>query len=331
MPYQYANLTKDSNIPSVSGGILWADQVNKCFHLFGGEFQGNPEDFSFWTYDTFLQQWNETTPNTDDNSIQRVSFGAGTQIEELGRGYYLGGWVNNHTSPGWAGPSIATSGFITYDFNDGHLKNNSGPDMVGRAEGSMVYLPASDGGLLVYFGGVEDPYLNGSVFGANMSTIHIFDISSSKWYTQQATGTVPQNRRQFCSDVTWADDHSSYNIYLYGGFGFPNDGDNNTAFDDTYILSIPSFKWIKAWPEDNSTTKFGHGGCSANVINKDQLIVIGGWFPDSAEQCDSPSGWGQHNMNLGYNGPAGALWDKYDPKLSTYFVPTPIIKAIGGG
>jgi hypothetical protein len=36
-------------------------------------------------------------------------------------------------------------------------------------------------------------------------------------------------------------------------------------------------------------------------------------------------------MNLGYNGPAGALWDKYDPKLSTYFVPTPIIKAIGGG
>jgi hypothetical protein len=36
-------------------------------------------------------------------------------------------------------------------------------------------------------------------------------------------------------------------------------------------------------------------------------------------------------MNLGYNGEKKALWDKYDPKLSTYFVPTPVISAIGGG
>lgn len=36
-------------------------------------------------------------------------------------------------------------------------------------------------------------------------------------------------------------------------------------------------------------------------------------------------------MNLGYNGEKKALWDKYDPELSTYFVPTPIISAIGGG
>ena len=33
---------------------------------------------------------------------------------------------------------------------------------VGRAEGQMVFLPVSDGGLLVYFGGVEDTYRNGS-------------------------------------------------------------------------------------------------------------------------------------------------------------------------
>jgi hypothetical protein len=62
------------------------------------------------------------------------------------------------------------------------------------------------------------------------------------------------------------------------------------------------------------------------------MIIIGGWFPSNgADFCDSPDVQGQHGMNLGYNGEKKALWDKYDPKLSTYFVPTPVISAIGGG
>lgn len=65
-------------------------------------------------------------------------------------------------------------------------------------------------------------------------------------------------------------------------------------------------------------------------MTKDQMIVIGGWFPDT-NVCDSKNTQGQHNMNLGYNGERKVLWDKYDPKASTYFVPTPIISAIGGG
>ncbi|ORY10867.1 hypothetical protein BCR34DRAFT_601772 [Clohesyomyces aquaticus] len=325
MPQQYANLTKNSTVPSVSGGILWADEVNKCFYLFGGEFQNNPEGFSFWAYDTVLNQWNATKYSSNVKDINRASYGAGTQIDELGVGYYYGGWLNNHTSPDWKGPPMATSNLITWDMTDGTLNNNTGPDNVGRAEGSMVYLPASDGGLLVYFGGIEDPYRNGSFVGANMSTIHIFDVASSKWYTQKAGGTVPPARRQFCAGASWADDHSSYNIYLYGGFGT----ENVTGYDDAYMLSLPSFTWIKAWSAGNATN-YPHGGCSANVISRDQMIIMGGWFTTS-DTCDSPNGWGQHNMNLGFNGPSKTLWDKYDPKVARYFVPTPIISVVGGG
>lgn len=137
---------------------------------------------------------------------------------------------------------------------------------------------------------------------------------------------MPKARRQFCAGATWADDHSSYNIYLYGGFGV----ENVTGYDDAYILSLPSFKWIKAWPTDNNTQAYPHGGCTANVINRDQMLVIGGWFTAS-DQCDSENSQGQHNMNLGYNGPKNTLWDKYDPSVSKYFVPTPVISAIGGG
>ncbi|KAF2018056.1 hypothetical protein BU24DRAFT_421068 [Aaosphaeria arxii CBS 175.79] len=327
MPRQYANLTKSNEVPSVAGGILWSDEVNKCFYLYGGEYQSNPADFTFWAYDTILQQWNETKYESNVNAIQRVAYGAGAQANELGYGYYYGGYMSNKTTPGWTGTSLATSNLVRYDYTAGTLQNNTGPDDIGRAEGSMVYLPASDGGLLVYFGGVEDSGGNGSLVAANMSTIHIFDISSSKWYQQAASGSVPPARRQFCAGVTWADDHSSYNIYLYGGFGA---GGDDLAFDDSYILSIPSFTWIKAWPTDNSTTKFGHGGCSANVVNRDQMIIIGGWFP-SSDNCDSQNGQGQHNMNLGYNGPQQVLWDKYSPNLTTYFVPTPIISVVGGG
>ena len=98
-----------------------------------------------------------------------------------------------------------------------------------------------------------------------------------------------------------------------------------------YILSLPSYTWIKAFPTDNSTSKlYSHGGCSANVVGRDQMIIIGGWFPES-NVCESPEVQGQHNMNLGYNGEKKAIWDKYVPDQSSYSVPTPIIAAIGGG
>ncbi|KAF2437289.1 hypothetical protein P171DRAFT_437884 [Karstenula rhodostoma CBS 690.94] len=328
-PYQYANLTKNSTVPSVSGGVLWADDVNKCFYQFGGEYQSNPSDFSFWTYDTRLNQWNETDPNSNVASLQRVAYGAGTQAEDFGFGYYLGGYVNNFTSPHWKGRQIATSNLISYDFTAGQLNNNSGPpDNYGRAEGKLVYLPASDGGLLVYFGGIEDPSRNGSSQAANMSTIHIYDISSNKWYTQQASGEVPGARRQFCAGATWADDQSSYNIYLYGGFAAEGPG----GYDDAYILSLPSFEWINIFSTGNDTTPFPHGACSANVVNRDQMLIIGGWFTNSSyNDCDAPNSQGQHNMNLGYNGGKNVLWDKWDSSATKYFVPSPVISVIGGG
>ncbi|KAF1940761.1 hypothetical protein EJ02DRAFT_423610 [Clathrospora elynae] len=329
MPRQFANLSKPGNVPSLSGGYIWADNTNKCFYQFGGEYPDgvSPMDFSMWTYDVLLNQWNDTVTSGDE-TLQRVSFGAGTQLESRGLGFYFGGWLSSQTTLGWKGPPMATNGLIRFDMSTGELRNITGPDNIGRAEGQMVFLPASDGGMLIYFGGIEDSYRNGSFNGANMSDIQIYDMASSKWYKQAASGDIPLPRRQFCADVTWPDDQSSFNIYLYGGYGF-----SRPAFDDAYILSIPSFTWIKVYPTDGNDSvpsTFGHGGCSANVVNHAQMLVMGGWFP-SYDKCDSPESQGQHNMVLGYNGKAGKLWDKYDPELSHYVVPSPIIAAIGGG
>ena len=86
-----------------------------------------------------------------------------------------------------------------------------------------------------------------------MQEILLYDIANSKWYTQKATGEVPEQRRRFCAGVVWAEDRSSYNIYLYGGLGVPA----GLGFDDIYILSIPSFRWIK-WYVNAATS-----GCVA--------------------------------------------------------------------
>jgi hypothetical protein len=64
------------------------------------------------------------------------------------------------------------------------------------------------------------------------------------------------------------------------------------------------------------------------------MMVIGGWFPNTTfGDCDARDAQGQHNMVMGNNTDKveNGLWDKYDPKLSTYAVPTLVVSAIGGG
>jgi hypothetical protein len=170
MPAQHANLSKPGNIPSVSGGYIWSDNTNKCFYQIGGEYPDAvpPAEFSVWTYDVLLNQWN-TTETTGERALQRVAFGAGTEVESRGLGFYFGGWLSSRTTLEYDGPPIATSGLVRFDMSTGELKNISGPDDIGRAEGDLFFLPVSDGGMLIYFGGIEDSYHNGSYDAADMS------------------------------------------------------------------------------------------------------------------------------------------------------------------
>jgi len=118
MPKQYANLTKNSSIPDVAGGVLWQDEVNKVFWLYGGEFAAAPMAFELWGYDVILNQWNMSSPSiTSTSPIQRVSYGAGLAVSEIGRGFYYGGYLNNMTNPLWNGPQSATNNLIIFDMD----------------------------------------------------------------------------------------------------------------------------------------------------------------------------------------------------------------------
>ena len=288
MPQLYANLSKNASIPSVSGGALWADSVNKRLFLFGGEFFNEPPArfTDLLSYDILADNWVSFGP--PNNLIRGVAFGAGVSVSERGEGYYYGGWLSNASTPDWSGPPVATSGLVRYSMDSNKWSNSTGPDDQRRAEGVLVYIPAGDAGLLVYFGGIVDQG-NGTVVGQPMTQIFVYDVLSSKWYKQTAAGTVPDMRRRFCAGAAWAQDQSSYNIYLYGGASVP--GEAGAGFDDVYILSLPSFTWVKMYPLDrpaNKTGDYPHHSLTCSVVaGGSQMLIIGGTFP-STDDCDDP-------------------------------------------
>lgn len=145
-------------------------------YLYGGEYSDVPQPFSFWGYDTVLNQWNETMP--PQSSVPNwVAWGAGTTLSARGEGYYYGGYSSNRTTPGWSGPSWATNSLLKYDLINNFWTNNSGPDTIGRAEGVMVNIPASKQGLLIYFGGVTFPYQNST----EVPVSHPFPVRVNAW------------------------------------------------------------------------------------------------------------------------------------------------------
>ncbi|KAG9237320.1 hypothetical protein BJ875DRAFT_438577 [Amylocarpus encephaloides] len=321
MPELFANLSKNATVPSVSGGQLWADSVNKKFYLYGGEYYNqapnSPQDI--YTYDILNNQWNDVGAPND--GIQSVSWGAGVGVSTLGKGFVYGGWLSNTSVAGWQGPPYATNSLLQYNMATNKWTNVTGPDTIGRAEGVTVYIPSSLDGMLVNFGGV-DVQPNGSISASPMNSIRLYDIRSSKWYTQTATGDeIPQNRRKFCADAAWSQDRSSYNIYLYGGMGFEA---NVTGYDDLWILSLPSFKWINYY---KGTPGSPHHSLSCNIVNNGQMLVIGGTFPVS-NACDSQIQFGVHNSDIGRK--SGNQWATYNPNITTYSVPSDIVKVIGG-
>ena len=75
-----------------------------------------------------------------------------------------------------------------------------------------------------------------------MKDIHIYDIATRTWYTQQATGfgnNVPPDRKGACAVVASAPDRSSHNIYVFGGIS------GSEIFKEVWVLTLPTFQWVR--------------------------------------------------------------------------------------
>lgn len=123
---------------------------------------------------------------------------------------------------------------------------------------------------------------------------------------------------------------------MWGGLDAPPPAVNVTAFNDVYILSLPSFTWVKVFPDTsgNATYDFGHYSATCNMVkSKSQMLVIGGKYPDS-DMCDGAySYWGQHNLwtgTLNNDGDNKTYWALFNDNVTTNVVPVDVYSVIGG-
>ncbi|KAI0889339.1 uncharacterized protein GGS22DRAFT_153670 [Annulohypoxylon maeteangense] len=314
-------LPQPSGPPAVSLGYLWND-LNRLY-LYGGEFSDNPialpSTISTWVYDVASSTWTEfEDPKTSAGNfsdpegvpIQRAAEGAGISVPELGVSWYFGGHLDWATTPGWSDqvgrvylksllefthPGYANSGVDSLrssgaptggafrNITWGGIQNQDG--FSERADGVLVYVPGwgPNGILLGLGGGVVGDNETTDAF-SSMSTIDVYDIKTSTWYHQQTSGEAPQVRVNPCAVIYSASDASSFNIYMYGGQNLLPYG-NQTQYTDIWILTVPSFTWIKV---DTTTSTQPPARAGHQCAARDgQMIVIGGYVGTELA-CDSP-------------------------------------------
>src|SRR5438034_2148007 len=117
-----------------------------------------------------------------------------------------------------------------------------------------------------------------------MNIIDVYDIATSTWYKQATSGTTPEIRVNPCAVAASAADGSSTQVYLYGGQNLIPYG-NQIQYDDMWILTIPSFTWIKV-DTNNQAVPPARAGHSCDIWNS-QIVVTGGYVGQDLS-CDSP-------------------------------------------
>ncbi|KAK3307584.1 uncharacterized protein B0T15DRAFT_574343 [Chaetomium strumarium] len=203
------------------------------------------------------------------------------------------------------------------------------PHISGRANPEFVWVPIGSRGIVVALGGVVYPdFVQPDGHSQNatasesqspefMSTIDIYEVASGNWYRQQTTGG-PKQLTRGCAVVARAQDSSSFNIYYYGGY----DGlhQQQAYSDDVWVLSLPSFTWVKLASSDAR----GRAGHKCVTPYPDQMLVIGGYSDIDPAVCL------KETIRV-FNLSAGAWIDRYDPAVySNYTVPSAVYNAIGG-
>ncbi|KIV94582.1 hypothetical protein PV10_02335 [Exophiala mesophila] len=274
-----------------------------------------------------------------DDVTRYVTNGAGVSAPSEDLGFYFSGM----RAPGW-GPiyyddssaNVTANTLIQVDMStmrNEEWTNITIPDNIpARANAELVWVPASERGILVAIGGVIEPEeiwargLNESQQEESraqspgfMTSVPVYDIASQEWYLQNTTGEAPGQLTQFCSVLATAQDSSSHNIYIYGGYNGLDSG--NVPSDDVWILSLPSFTWVNAY---KGTSTHGRSGHRCVTPYPDQMFVIGGVHQNQAN-CVEGGIIQVFNLNT------LEFQDSYDPDVwSNYEVPAALREVIGG-
>ena len=284
------------------------------------------------------------------NVSRYISAGAAASAPSENLGFYFGGLRAANFGPIYQTPGKANASLnadvdsrtlIELDMTSAtgtteEWTNSSLPTEVpGRASAELVWVPVSDKGILVAIGGATFPYFasinqtNSAATNAVskeqsvkfLSTVSVYDVASKRWYEQETTNPPPAPLAQGCTVLASTPDRSIHNIYWYGGF----DGVHpmEPFSDAVWVLSIPSFTWVRA-----SEGKASHGRAGHRCVKPypDQMFVIGGYSALTGQEPECVEDGIIQIYNL-----SSATWiDEYNPTVwSQYTVPPVVASAVG--
>ncbi|KAI1436645.1 hypothetical protein GGR50DRAFT_650161 [Xylaria sp. CBS 124048] len=277
------------------------------------------------------------------NLTRYVTYGGAANAPSENKAFYFGG----SRAPDWGpiyqvsantslNPIAVSNDLVTLDIgeNDKVWHNQTLPSNIpSRANPSMVWVPVGNQGILVVLGGVSFPaYSTPDEESSNeaqsekdspgyMANIDIYDVASNEWYQQHTVGAPPQ-LAMGCAVVATAKDLSSYNIYYYGGFNGLSDLEDFN--DDVWVLSLPSFTWMKLAPGTPGHARAGH---QCVMPYPDQMVTIGGYRASKGAGISCLEGGLFQVFNL----TSGSWLQSYDPNnWSEYGVPEMLHQKIGG-
>ncbi|KAK6344290.1 hypothetical protein TWF696_007931 [Orbilia brochopaga] len=311
LPWQSINYTVDgaAGLPMVVNGAMFRDGDD--LYIYEGRLPGLGAEASssLWKYTNSTSTWGQdiTWTHADPSLPNRVSRGAGVTMGDRGVGVYLGGariFINDSATPktgNWIYPSEEQ--LTTFDLRTKNRTTTGLPDAQKRAGAALGYLPIGSEGAIIGIGGtLENSRIRdtGSVSDISrenfdsddlnfspMQRVWIMDLATRKWYSQSTFGQYfPDERMEHCIAVASAPDNSSHNIYMFGGSSGSSflNRKADKYYNELFILSIPSFRWIRRVFEASDNAPAGRVQHTCHVYGKN-LLVLGGATLNNTNNC----------------------------------------------
>ncbi|KAF3920918.1 hypothetical protein AA313_de0201840 [Arthrobotrys entomopaga] len=300
-------VTGAAGLPEVANGGMFRN--GEDLYIYEGRLPalGPEASSSLWKYTSATSTWGQefTWTHSDAKLPNRVSRGGSTTVGDQGIGVYVGGariFKNDSANSGdWYYPSEEQ--LTIFDLKTLNRTTTNLPSSQKRAGAALAYLPIGTEGAVIMIGGTlendeiretgnianiaQENFDPDDLSFAPMQSVSILDVATKKIYSQSTFGSYfPDSRMEACIAVGAAPDGSSYNIYMFGGSTGSSflDRTAESYFNDLYILSIPSFRWIQHTFEASNRPPTGRVQHTCHAYGKN-LVVLGGATLNNTQDC----------------------------------------------
>lgn len=144
------------------------------------------------------------------NTLLRGTNGASTSCNRVG--FYLGGKATS-ISDARVSSDVALPGLLTYDMSTSTWNNRTAPAPYNTfQDGKAVCLPFGPNGLVMFLGGGYGLTSNADrFFPILFDNVTFYDEVENRWFWQMTTGSIPDNRSQFC--VVGVEGNGTFEMY----------------------------------------------------------------------------------------------------------------------